>query len=105
MTGRRRSSAMTRRSVLLLALSATTVTPSLMAEQTKPVISARRLNNVRLVVSDLDRSTAFYQRLFGPPVREGDAVVFRIGEGSSLLCFDGGRERREARFPLLRRDS
>jgi catechol 2,3-dioxygenase-like lactoylglutathione lyase family enzyme len=86
MTGPRRPGAMTRRSVLLLALSAPMLTPSLMAQQTRPVISTRRLNNVRLAVSDLDRSTAFYQRLFGPPVRQSDAVVFRIGEGPHFFA-------------------
>src|SRR6202030_3150797 len=72
--------AMTRRSVLL-ALSSTMVSRGLMAQQTRPVIQTRRLNNVMIAVSNLERSTAFYERLFGPPVRQGDTVVFRIGEG------------------------
>jgi catechol 2,3-dioxygenase-like lactoylglutathione lyase family enzyme len=71
---------MTRRSALL-ALSSMMVSPGLMAQQTRPVIQTRRLNNVMIAVSNLDRSTAFYERLFGPPVRQGDTVVFRIGEG------------------------
>jgi catechol 2,3-dioxygenase-like lactoylglutathione lyase family enzyme len=71
---------------MLLAFSATMVTPRLMAQQTKPVISTRRLNNVRVAVSDVQRSTAFYERLFGPPVRQGDAVVFRIGEGPQFFA-------------------
>jgi catechol 2,3-dioxygenase-like lactoylglutathione lyase family enzyme len=75
------------RRTALLALSATMVTPNLiMAQQRKPVIATRRLNNVRIAVSDLERSTAFYQRLFGPPVRQGDAVVFRIGEGPHFFA-------------------
>jgi catechol 2,3-dioxygenase-like lactoylglutathione lyase family enzyme len=72
--------AMTRRSVLV-ALSATMVSPGLMAQQTRPAIQTRRLNNVMIAVSNLARSTAFYERLFGPPVRQGDTVVFRVGEG------------------------
>ena len=64
-------SAVTRRSALL-ALSAAMVSPSSMAQQAKPVIRTRRLNNVMIAVSNLERSTAFYERLFGPPVRQGD---------------------------------
>jgi catechol 2,3-dioxygenase-like lactoylglutathione lyase family enzyme len=71
---------MTRRSALL-ALSSAMMSPGLMAQQTRPVIQTRRLNNVMIAVSNLERSTAFYVRLFGPPVRQGDTVVFRIGEG------------------------
>ncbi|HWN48501.1 MAG TPA: VOC family protein [Xanthobacteraceae bacterium] len=80
MTKGRGPGAMTRRSALL-ALSATMVSPGLKAQQTKPAIQTRRLNNVMIAVSNLERSTAFYERLFGPPVRQGDTVVFRIGEG------------------------
>jgi catechol 2,3-dioxygenase-like lactoylglutathione lyase family enzyme len=71
---------MTRRSALL-ALSSAMMPAGLMAQQTRPVIQTRRLNNVMIAVSNLERSTAFYERLFGPPVRQGDTVVFRIGEG------------------------
>src|ERR1700736_6359346 len=78
LTGRRGPDAMTRRSALL-ALSATMVSPGLMAQQTRPAIQTRRLNNVMIAVSNLERSTAFYAKLFGPPVRQGDAVVFRVG--------------------------
>jgi catechol 2,3-dioxygenase-like lactoylglutathione lyase family enzyme len=76
---------MTRRRALL-ALSATMVSPGLMAQQTRPVIHTRRLNNVMIAVSDLQRSTAFYERLFGPSVRQGDAVIFRVGEGPHFFA-------------------
>jgi len=85
LTGRRGAGAMTRRSALL-ALSATMVSPGLMAQQTRPVIQTRRLNNVMIAVSNLERSTAFYEGLFGPPVRQGDTVVFRIGEGPHFFA-------------------
>src|SRR5215475_11496289 len=52
----------TRRSALA-ALSAT-LASRLMAQQARPVIQTRRLNNVRIAVSNLERSTAFYERLF-----------------------------------------
>jgi catechol 2,3-dioxygenase-like lactoylglutathione lyase family enzyme len=77
--------AMTRRSALF-ALSATMMSPALRAQQTRPVIQTRRLNNVMIAVSNLDRSTGFYEKLFGQPVRQGDAVVFRVGEGPHFFA-------------------
>jgi catechol 2,3-dioxygenase-like lactoylglutathione lyase family enzyme len=72
--------AMTRRRVVL-ALSATMMSPGLKAQQTSPVIQTRRLNNVMIAVSNLERFSAFYEKLFGPPVRQDDTLVFRVGEG------------------------
>jgi catechol 2,3-dioxygenase-like lactoylglutathione lyase family enzyme len=85
LTGRRGFGAMTRRSALF-ALSATMVSPGLMAQQTRPAIQTRRLNNVMIAVSNLERSSAFYERLFGPPIRQGDAIVFRVGEGPHFFA-------------------
>jgi hypothetical protein len=85
LTGRRGPGTLTRRSALL-ALSATMLPPDLMAQQTRPVIRTRRLNNVRIAVSDLARSTTFYERLFGPPVRQDGAVLFPIGEGPHFFA-------------------
>jgi catechol 2,3-dioxygenase-like lactoylglutathione lyase family enzyme len=77
--------AMTRRSALL-ALSATMLSPASMAQQTRPAIATRRLNNVMIAVSDVNRSAAFYEKLFGPPVRRGDAVLFRVGAGPHFFA-------------------
>ncbi len=85
LTRRRGPGAMTRRSALV-ALSATMVSPGLRAQQARPVIQTRRLNNVMISVSNLDRSAAFYEKLFGPPVRQGDTVVFRVGEGPHFFA-------------------
>ena len=74
------SRVMSRRSALL-ALSATMVSPALRAQPARPVVRTRRLNNVMMSVSNLERSAAFYAKLFGPPVRQGDTVVFRVGDG------------------------
>jgi catechol 2,3-dioxygenase-like lactoylglutathione lyase family enzyme len=82
---RRRPGAMTRRSALL-ALSATMVSPGLRAQQVRPVIRTRRLNNVMIAVSNVERSAAFYERLFGPPVRQGEATVFRVAEGPHFFA-------------------
>jgi catechol 2,3-dioxygenase-like lactoylglutathione lyase family enzyme len=79
-SGRDGSPAMTRRNALL-ALSVTVASPVLMAQGFTPQIRTRRLNNVMLAVSNLERSTTFYERLFGPSIRQGDAAVFRVGEG------------------------
>src|SRR5215475_12138291 len=81
---------MTRRSALL-ALSATMVSPAAVAQQMRPVIRTRRLNNVMIAVSNLERSTAFYEKIFGPPVRQGDTVVFRVGEGPHFFALTAVR--------------
>jgi catechol 2,3-dioxygenase-like lactoylglutathione lyase family enzyme len=81
---------MTRRKALL-AFSATMISPALMAQQTKPVIQTRRLNNVRIAVSNLERSTAFYEKLFGPSVRQDGTVIFRVGEGPHFFTLSAVR--------------
>ena len=62
------------------------VSPPLMAQPARPVIQTRRLNNVMIAVSDVDRSTAFYEKLFGPSVRQGDTAVFRVGDGPHFFA-------------------
>jgi catechol 2,3-dioxygenase-like lactoylglutathione lyase family enzyme len=39
-----------------------------------------------MAVSNLERSTKFYERLFGPSVRQGDVAVFRVGEGPHFFA-------------------
>jgi len=77
--------AMTRRSALL-ALSATMASPGLMAQPARSVIQTRRLNNVMISVSNLECSSAFYEKLFGPPVRQGSAAIFRVGAGPHFFA-------------------
>jgi catechol 2,3-dioxygenase-like lactoylglutathione lyase family enzyme len=76
---------MTRREALL-ALTASVMSSSSMAQPIRPVIKTRRLNNVIIAVSNLERSMAFYGKLFGPPVRQGDAVIFRVGDGPHFFA-------------------
>jgi catechol 2,3-dioxygenase-like lactoylglutathione lyase family enzyme len=57
-----------------------------MAQPVRPVIRTRRLNNVMISVSNLERSTAFHEKLFGPPVRQGDTVIFRVGDGPHFFA-------------------
>jgi len=85
LTRRRGCGAMTRRSALL-ALSAAMMSPGAMAQPARPIIRTRRLNNVMIAVSDVARSAAFYEKLFGPPVRQAGAAVFRVGEGPHFFA-------------------
>jgi catechol 2,3-dioxygenase-like lactoylglutathione lyase family enzyme len=89
-TGRYGFDTVTRRSALL-ALSATLLSPGLKAQPTRPVIQTRRLNNVMIAVSDLERSAAFYETLFGPSARDGDAAVFRVAEGPHFFALTQAR--------------
>ena len=57
-----------------------------MAQESRAQIRTRRLNNVMIAVSNLERSTKFYERLFGPSVRQGDVAVFRVGEGPHFFA-------------------
>src|SRR5260370_1778371 len=75
----------------MLGMSAAMVSPGAMAQQMSPVIRTRRLNNVMIAVSNLERSTAFYEKLFGPPVRQGEAIVFRVGEGPHFFALTATR--------------
>jgi catechol 2,3-dioxygenase-like lactoylglutathione lyase family enzyme len=76
----------TRRNALLMLSAAMMVSPRARAQQARPVIRTQRLNNVMIAVSSLERSAAFYEKLFGPPVRQGDTVVFRVGEGPHFFA-------------------
>ena len=76
---------MTRRGALLV-LTASMMSPSSRAQPTRPPIQTRRLNNVMISVSNLQRSTAFYEKLFGPSVRQGDTVIFRVGAGPHFFA-------------------
>ena len=53
--------------------------------QTRSALTTRRLNNVMIAVSDLDKSAAFYQKLIGAPVMQGNTAIFRIGDGPHFL--------------------
>jgi catechol 2,3-dioxygenase-like lactoylglutathione lyase family enzyme len=49
-----------------------------------PVLPARTINGLGLSVADVQRSLAFYQGLFGAPIRtyQGDMVFLSVAEGS-----------------------
>lgn len=71
------------RRALLKALPALAFAPSLFAQSAPTPLAVQKLHSFNLRVSDVARSVAFYQDLFGAPVqaRQGDTVFLRIGSG------------------------
>ena len=65
--GRYEAGRMSRRE-LVTVLAALAAAPSAVRAQT-PALAAATFNHASLIVSDLDRSVAFYQRTFGLPVK------------------------------------
>jgi catechol 2,3-dioxygenase-like lactoylglutathione lyase family enzyme len=64
--------------------------PRLLAQtpSTKPRFKVNGLSQITLSVSDVQRSLAFYQGLFGMPIqaRQGSTVLLRIGSGPRFLA-------------------
>jgi catechol 2,3-dioxygenase-like lactoylglutathione lyase family enzyme len=67
---------------LVFSLSALAAAPLPLAAQDE-ALRARSLNHVSLIVSDVERSVSFYQRLFGLPVvsRQTGGINLRAGDG------------------------
>jgi catechol 2,3-dioxygenase-like lactoylglutathione lyase family enzyme len=78
-----------RRSVLAM-VPGLALAPRLLAQtpSTKPRFKVNGLSQITLSVSDVQRSLAFYQGLFGMPVqaRQGSTVLLRIGSGPRFLA-------------------
>lgn len=68
---------------VLQAIPLLGLAPQLLAQSTPAPIAIRKLHSFGLKVSDVNRSLAFYQDIFGAPVqaRQGDTVLLRIGAG------------------------
>jgi len=77
---------MTRRE-LLLAVPGLAVAHKLLAQTGPQPLGVLGFNQVTLAVSDVARSVAFYQDLFGLPVqaRHDDAVLLRLGQGPRFI--------------------
>lgn len=74
---------------LVLALTALAAAPAASAQA--PVLEPRTLNHVSLVVSDLDRSVAFYQRIFGLPIRSTQTGGVNLAVGDAFVgIYQGG---------------
>jgi catechol 2,3-dioxygenase-like lactoylglutathione lyase family enzyme len=76
---------------VLLGLPATFIASRVLAQPSGPLIAARHYNNVMIAVSDLSRSLSFYRKLFGAPVLQSDAAVFRVGDGSQFFALTQAR--------------
>ncbi len=73
---------------LLAAMPVLALAPMSCAVESGPVpVAVRKLHSFRIRSSDVARSVAFYQDVFGAPVqaRQGDEVVLRVGEGPHYL--------------------
>jgi catechol 2,3-dioxygenase-like lactoylglutathione lyase family enzyme len=76
----------TNRRNVVLGLTAVALAPTLSAQAPKTPLKTLRLNNIMIAVSNLDRSIGFYQKLFGPPVRQGDVALFRLSPGPHFFA-------------------
>jgi len=69
-----------RRRHLLLGMPATLVLSSVVSARPSGLpLAVRGYNNVMIAVSDLPRSVSFYRKLFGSPIAQPDAAIFRVG--------------------------
>ena len=69
---------------LLAAMPVLALAPMSCATESGPTpVAVRKLHSFRIRSSDVARSVAFYQDVFGAPIqaRQGDEVVLRVGEG------------------------
>lgn len=71
------------RRALLKALPALVFSPGIIAQQAAEPVAVRKLHSFGLRVSDVARSVAFYQDIFGAAIqaRQGGTVCLRIGDG------------------------
>jgi catechol 2,3-dioxygenase-like lactoylglutathione lyase family enzyme len=69
---------------LVLTLAALAAAPLPAAAQ-NPALRPRSLNHVSLIVSDLDRSVAFYQRVFGLGVKSKQTGGVNLAVGEQFL--------------------
>lgn len=70
----------------VLSLSGIFIAPRLRAQSAmKAPIAPLFLSNVVIAVSDLRRSVAFYEKLFGAPIEQDNVAMFRFADGSRFL--------------------
>ena len=72
----------------LAALPALAFAPRVLAQSGGAPLHVRGLSQMTLTVSDLQRSLAFYQGLFGMPIqaRQASSVLLRVGDGPQFLA-------------------
>ena len=76
---------------LLLGLPAAFIASRVLAQPSGPLVAVRNFNNVMIAVTDLSRSIAFYQKLFGTPVRQSDDAVFHVGGEAQFFALTQAR--------------
>jgi catechol 2,3-dioxygenase-like lactoylglutathione lyase family enzyme len=75
---------------LVTILAAAVAAPGVASAQPAP-LKAATLNHASLIVSDLDRSVAFYQRAFGMPVKSTQQGGVNLAVGDAFLgIYQGG---------------
>ncbi len=75
---------------LVLTLAALAAAPVPVVAQA-PALRARSLNHVSLIVSNLDRSVAFYQKVFGLPVKSTQTGGVNLAVGDAFVgIYQGG---------------
>ena len=76
---------------LVLTLAALAAAPLPAAAQPAP-LRARSLNHASLIVSDVDRSVSFYQKVFGLPVKseQTGGVNLAVGRDAFLGIYQAG---------------
>ena len=84
------SGRMSRRDLVAI-LTALAAAPLPAAAQAAPALQAATLNHASLIVSDLDRSVAFYQRTFGLAVKSTQQGGVNLAVGDAFLgIYQGG---------------
>ncbi len=84
------SGRMSRRDLVAI-LTALAAAPLPAAAQAAPALQATTLNHASLIVSDLDRSVAFYQRTFGLAVKSTQQGGVNLAVGDAFLgIYQGG---------------
>jgi catechol 2,3-dioxygenase-like lactoylglutathione lyase family enzyme len=79
---------------IALAVGGALALPGCGRRADSPTIQVRTLNHVTLLVSDIERSIDFYQRLFGAPIgaRQGSTTVsLQLGSGPQSLALTAAR--------------
>jgi catechol 2,3-dioxygenase-like lactoylglutathione lyase family enzyme len=85
------SGRMSRRDLVAI-LTALAAAPLPAAAQAAPALQAATLNHASLIVSDLDRSVAFYRRTFGLGVKSTQQGGVNLAVGDAFLgIYQGGQ--------------
>jgi catechol 2,3-dioxygenase-like lactoylglutathione lyase family enzyme len=71
---------------LLFSLLALPLGTRLAAQGSKPSIRTDSLNNVMITVTDMSRSVAFYEKLFGPSTKQDDLAIFRLARSPRFFA-------------------